>query len=56
MSEVYLVQFKGSRRGYYYNPNYLSIKLEDYVIVQVERGEDMGIIIKRINEESISLG
>ncbi|HEX9917302.1 MAG TPA: regulatory iron-sulfur-containing complex subunit RicT [candidate division Zixibacteria bacterium] len=53
MSEVYLVQFKGSRKGYYYNPNYLNLKLEDYVIVQVERGEDMGRVVKKSSEELI---
>jgi cell fate regulator YaaT (PSP1 superfamily) len=53
VSEVYLVQFKGSRKGYYYNPNYLNLKLEDFVIVQVERGEDMGRIIKKTGEEFV---
>ena len=53
MSEVHLVQFKGSRKRYYYNPNYLNLKIGDYVMVQVERGEDMGKITKKINEELI---
>ncbi len=53
MSEVHLVQFKGSRRGYFYNPNYLSLGLGDYCIVQVERGEDIGRIMKKTSEELI---
>ena len=54
MSEVYLIHFKGSRKGYYYNSNSLDLKLGDYVIVQVERGEDMGVVAKKVNEESVS--
>ena len=53
MSEVYLVEFKGSRKGYYYNPNYLNLKSGDCVMVQVERGEDMGRVIKKTSEELI---
>jgi len=53
VSEVYLVEFKGSRKGYYYNPNYLNLKSGDCVMVQVERGEDMGRVIKKTSEELI---
>jgi len=46
--ELYLVEFKGSRKLYFLNPDNLSIKSGDYVIVQAERGEDLGKMVKKI--------
>jgi hypothetical protein len=38
----WVVEFKGNRREHFSNPNSLEFKLGDFVIVQVERGEDIG--------------
>lgn len=46
--ELYLVEFKGSRKQYFLNPENFSVKLGDYVIVQAERGEDLGKLVKKI--------
>lgn len=42
MSHVIEVAFKGRRREYYANPRELPLHNGDYVIVQAERGEDLG--------------
>lgn len=51
MAEIYLVEFKGSRKEYFSNPDCLSIRPNDYVMVQAERGEDMGKVSKKIPAE-----
>lgn len=38
------VVFKGRRREYYGNPRELPVHVDDYIIVQAERGEDLGRI------------
>jgi cell fate regulator YaaT (PSP1 superfamily) len=48
VAEIYLVEFKGSRKDYFTNPDCLSIRSNDYVIVQAERGEDMGRVTKKV--------
>jgi len=48
MAELYLVEFKGSRREYFNNTYYHTLRLSDYVIIQAEQGEDMGILSKKI--------
>jgi cell fate regulator YaaT (PSP1 superfamily) len=53
MVEIYLVEFKGSRKEYFTNPECLSIKSNDYVIVQAERGEDMGRVTKKTTDEMV---
>jgi len=54
MSELYLVGFKGSRKSVYLNPDNLPLKPNDYVIVQAERGEDLGRVIIQIQREDLS--
>ncbi|GAB4314313.1 MAG: stage 0 sporulation family protein [Candidatus Zixiibacteriota bacterium] len=49
----YLVEFKGSRKEYYRDPYHLPVKIGDDVIVQVERGEDIGRVIQHISEDKI---
>jgi cell fate regulator YaaT (PSP1 superfamily) len=44
-SELLEVVFKGNRTGIYSNPVNIKLKTGDYVIVEAERGEDMGIVI-----------
>lgn len=51
MAEIYLVEFKGSRKEYFYNTYYHSLNLSELVILQAERGEDIGIISKKVNVE-----
>ncbi len=51
MAELYLVEFKGSRREYFYNTYYHSLKPTDYVIIQAERGEDIGLLSKKVEVE-----
>jgi len=42
---VYLVEFKGARKEHYRDPYHLNICMGDHVIVQVERGEDIGRVV-----------
>jgi cell fate regulator YaaT (PSP1 superfamily) len=55
VADIYLVEFKGSRKEYFANPDCLSIKPNEFVVVQVERGEDMGKVAKKIPPEMIRL-
>ena len=47
MPDIWDVAFKGNRREPHVNVNGFEIGLESYVIVQAERGEDLGQIYKR---------
>lgn len=49
MAELYLVEFKGSRKEYFYNSYHHALKLSDPVVVQADQGEDIGVLIKRID-------
>jgi cell fate regulator YaaT (PSP1 superfamily) len=55
VAEIYLVEFKGSRKEYFANPDCLSIRPNEFVIVQAERGEDMGKVTKRVPAEMVKL-
>lgn len=50
MPDLYLIEFKGNRRGFFYNKFYHSLGLNDYVIVEAERGEDAGLLKKRVEK------
>ena len=52
MTESYLVEFKGSRREVFANPNCLGLRPNDYVVVQAERGEDLGKVSKKAQKEA----
>jgi len=41
-AEVVELTFKGRRRAYYTNPREIPVHVGDYVVVQAERGEDLG--------------
>lgn len=43
-SDLVEVSFKGNRTAIYINPAGLTLKIGDYVIVEAERGEDLGIV------------
>lgn len=51
MAELYQVEFKGSRREFFFNLYHHTLKLDDYVIIEAEQGEDMGLLSKRIETE-----
>ena len=50
MPDLFLIEFKGNRRGYYNNAFYHSLEKGEKVIVEAERGEDMGLISQQIPE------
>lgn len=54
MPDIYLVEFKGYRKGFYLNPNHIPIREGEYVVVQGERGEDMGRATRKMEKEDIS--
>jgi len=51
MADLYLVEFKGSRKEFFYNTYYHTLKLDDYVIVQADQGEDMGLLSLKIDTD-----
>ena len=51
MAELFLVEFKGSRKEYYYNTYYHSLTPNDVVVVQAERGEDIGVLLVKVPKE-----
>ena len=51
MAEIFLVEFKGSSRGYFYNNFYHTILSGDYVIVQAERGENIALVRMKVEKE-----
>lgn len=51
MANLFLVEFKGSRKEYFYNRYYHSLNISDYVVIQAERGEDIGMLTKKIEIE-----
>jgi cell fate regulator YaaT (PSP1 superfamily) len=51
MAELYLVEFKGSRKEYFYNAFYHSLELLDHVVVEAERGEDIGLLTHKVDVE-----
>ena len=44
--EVVGVKFKNSNHVYSFDPNGLELKMGDYVLVDTEKGTDLGVIIK----------
>jgi len=46
-AEIVEVQFKGERKEFYLNKHNLSFKIGDFVIVEVERGEDLGKVMQK---------
>lgn len=48
MAELYMIEFKGARKEYFYNTYYHRLNLDDRVIIQAERGEDIGVLLKKI--------
>ncbi len=51
MAEIYLVEFKGSRKELFYNSYHHTLKPREYVIVQAEQGEDIGMLSMLIDKQ-----
>ncbi len=51
MAGLFLVEFKGSRKEFFFNRYHHALNVNDYVIVEVERGEDLGFIIKKVEKK-----
>jgi len=45
-STIYEIEFKGSRKEYYVCPDNLTLKVNDFVIVQADRGEHIGKVTR----------
>jgi cell fate regulator YaaT (PSP1 superfamily) len=52
VAELYQVEFKASRREFFYNTYYHSLVVTDHVIVQAEQGEDLGVVTRKIETEA----
>jgi cell fate regulator YaaT (PSP1 superfamily) len=50
---VYMIEFKGARKEFYRDPYGLPITEGSHVILQVERGEDMGRVILQLPPEEV---
>ena len=48
--DKYIVEFKGNRKDIYTNDHELEISIGTYVVVQAERGEDLGKAIAKVME------
>ena len=48
MAELYVVEFKGSRRAPFYNSYHHTLHVNDLVVTQVEQGEDVGRVARRV--------
>ena len=57
--DAWLIEFKGNRLEHYLNPDGLELAARDFVIVQCERGEDMGRLRRLdtgLREDQLRLG
>ncbi len=52
MADIFVVEFKGHRKEFFYNTYYHKLNVRDLVIIQAERGEDAGIIKQQIRKEA----
>ncbi|MEE9554373.1 MAG: regulatory iron-sulfur-containing complex subunit RicT [candidate division Zixibacteria bacterium] len=51
---VYVVAFKGNRRGFYVDKNSLEINTGTYLVVDAERGEDYGKVERKASENEFA--
>ncbi len=52
MADLFVVEFKGHRREFFSNTYYHKLSVKDHVVIQAERGEDVGIIKQQIRKEA----
>ena len=55
MPDIYLVEFKGHRKRFFLNPYYIKIREGEHVVVQGERGEDLGRATKKVEREDVNV-
>ncbi len=53
MADLYIVEFKGSRKGYFYNTYYHTLRLTEQVIVQAEQGEEIGLLARHLEASRV---
>ncbi|MEE8576243.1 MAG: regulatory iron-sulfur-containing complex subunit RicT [candidate division Zixibacteria bacterium] len=51
MAQLYLVQFKGSRREYFRNTYHHTLNRNDQVVTQADQGEDLGFVSGQIDRD-----
>jgi len=49
--DKFVVEFKGNRKSIYINDKDLEVKVGSYIVVQAERGEDLGKVIAKIETD-----
>jgi len=52
-NEVIQVKFKRNRKCFYLNKKGIEIYIDDYIMVEAERGEDLGVVVRKCKEEDI---
>ncbi|MBM3324515.1 MAG: hypothetical protein FJY66_02475, partial [Calditrichaeota bacterium] len=45
MASIIEIEFKGLRRAYFSNPQEFPFQVGDVAVVQVEKGEDLGVVV-----------
>lgn len=51
MGEYWVFEFKGSRYGKFFNPGGLPLKPSDFAVVQAEKGEDLGRLLRVLHSD-----
>jgi len=52
MADLFVVEFKGHRKEFFFNTYYHNLSVKDHVVIQAERGEDVGVIKQQIRKEA----
>ena len=52
---LYLVEFKSNRTELFFNPNSFSVKIGDIVIVEADRGDDLGKIVASLTPAKLQM-
>ncbi len=47
----YIIYFKGHRTDYYIDRNHLDLKRNDWVLLQAEKGRNIGLVLSKISKE-----
>lgn len=55
MANIYGIVFKKEGKVYYFNGNDLELKKDDKVVIDTERGVQLGIVINKVNEDTIKM-
>ena len=52
MADLFLIEFKGYRKEYFFNKYYHDVNIHDKVIIQAERGEDAGTVKQQVSGDT----